>query len=181
MEHEKKIIGVFHTEQEAVDAIEGLKRQGYNTEDISVIAKDKEDVSYVEDATGTKAPQGLATGATAGGVLGGMTGLLASVGALAIPAIGPILAAGPIVATLTGVAVGAGAGGLVGGLIGVGIPEDEAKRYGDYVNEGRILVMVDPKLEGRALVYDTFRSNNSLNASSYGDDYSTVAGPERTK
>lgn len=69
--------------------------------------------------------------------------MLAGLGALAIPGIGPIIAAGPIAATLTGAAVGAGAGGLVGGLIGLGIPEEQAEEYGGYVNEGHILVMVD--------------------------------------
>jgi uncharacterized membrane protein len=89
------------------------------------------------------------------------------IGALAIPGVGPIIAAGPIVATLTGAAVGAGAGGIVGGLVGLGIPEDEANEYNDYVNEGDILVMVDSDAERDHYVHDTFRSNNSRNAQRY--------------
>lgn len=166
----RKIVGAFNTEQEATRAIEDLKQQGYSTDDISVIAKDRDDVNAVTDETETKAPEGLASGAATGGVLGGVTGLLAGLGALAIPGIGPIVAAGPIAATLTGAAVGAGAGGLVGGLIGLGIPEDEAREYDEYVEEGRILVMVEVEDERSGGVYDTFRRNNTLNAHHYAND-----------
>jgi len=169
MANERKIVGVFESEREAVNAIEELKRQGYTSDDISVVAKDRDDISYVSDATGTKAPEGLAAGATTGGVLGGLAGLLAGIGALAIPGIGPILAAGPIAATLTGAAVGAGAGGLVGGLIGMGIPEEEAERYNTYVKEGKILVLVDSNAERDMHTYEAFRSNRSLNADTYRD------------
>jgi uncharacterized membrane protein len=179
MNNNQKIVGVFRTEQEAINAVDALKRQGYRSEDISIVAQNKDDVAAVEKETGTKAPEGLATGAATGGVLGGVAGLLAGVGLLAIPGVGPILAAGPIAATLTGLAVGAGAGGLVGGLIGLGIPEEEANRYNDYVKEGNILVLVDSHADRNNLVYDTFRSNNSLNASTYDSEYSTQAGTGR--
>jgi uncharacterized membrane protein len=171
----KKIVGVFRTEQQAVEAIESLKRQGYRSDEISVVTKNKDDMASVERETGSKAPEGVATGAAAGGMLGGAAGLLAGLGLLAVPGIGPILAAGPIATTLTGLAVGAGAGGLVGGLIGLGIPEDEANRYNDYVNEGNILVLVDNYADRNKSVYDTFRSNNSLNANTYGDYGSDVS------
>ncbi|WP_373232957.1 general stress protein [Cohnella sp.] len=167
MEKQKKIVGVFYSDQEAVNAIEGLKAQGYHSDEISVIGKNKDDIKAVTDETGTKAPEGAAAGAATGGVLGGVTGLLAGIGMLAIPGIGPILAAGPIAATLTGAAVGAGAGGLVGGLIGLGIPEIEAKQYESYVNDGRILVLVDSQVDREGAVYDTFRNNNSLISDSY--------------
>jgi uncharacterized membrane protein len=143
--HKKKIVGIYDTEQEAILAVEDLKNQGYNTEDISVISRNREDVDYISEETGTKAGKGAATGAAAGGTLGGVTGLLAGVGALAIPGIGPIIAAGPIVAALTGAAAGAGVGGLSGALIGMGIPEDEAKHYDESVKDGKILVLVDKK------------------------------------
>jgi hypothetical protein len=177
MEQQKKIVGVFYSDQEAINAIEGLKDQGYNSDEISVIGKNKEDIEAVTDETGTKAPEGAATGAATGGVIGGVTGLLAGIGLLAIPGIGPILAAGPIVATLTGAAVGAGTGGLVGGLIGMGIPEIEAKQYDSYVNDGRILVLVNSHVERDGAVYDTFRSNNSINASTYDSMQSTGTFP----
>jgi uncharacterized membrane protein len=169
MKNEKKIVGVFQSEQEAVKAIESLKRQGYSSDDISIVARNKDDAAAVSDATGTKAPEGMATGAATGGLLGGAAGLLAGLGLLAIPGIGPILAAGPIAATLTGAAVGAGTGGLVGGLIGLGIPEEEANRYNNYVDEGNILVLVDSHADRDKYAYDTFRQNNSLNSNMYTD------------
>ncbi|MDH6368458.1 low temperature-induced protein [Paenibacillus sp. VTT E-133280] len=166
----KKIVGIFDTEQEATRAIEGLHNQGFSNDEISVITRDRDELRHISDDTGTKAPEGVATGAATGGVLGGVTGLLAGIGALAIPGIGPILAAGPIVATLTGAAVGAGAGGLVGGLIGLGIPEDEAKEYEGYVESGKILVLVEDNGRGYQ-AHDVFRDNRSLNAQRYEGVY----------
>jgi len=166
----KKIVGIFDTEQEATRAIEGLQNQGFSNDEISVITRDRDELRHISDDTGTMAPEGVATGAATGGVLGGVTGLLAGIGALAIPGIGPILAAGPIVATLTGVAVGAGAGGLVGGLIGLGIPEDEAKEYEGYVESGKILVLVEDNGRGYQ-AHDVFRGNRSLNAQRYDGIY----------
>ncbi|MBD2846939.1 general stress protein [Paenibacillus sp. IB182496] len=181
MDQSHKVVGVFHTGEEAVAAIESLKKQGYRSDEISVVAKDEEEVEQVAEATGTKAPEGLAAGATAGGVLGGLTGLLAGVGALAVPGVGPLLAAGPIAAALTGAAVGAGAGGLVGGLIGMGIPEEDAQMYSDYVKDGRILVMVEPREDHRGIVHDAFTSSNSVHARSYGHDYTAVAQEEQVR
>lgn len=174
----KKIVGVFHTEYEASQAIEDLKSHGFLTEDISVIARNKRDVEAINEETGTKAPEGMASGAATGGLLGGVTGLLAGIGALAIPGIGPIIAAGPIAATLTGAAIGAGTGGLVGGLIGLGIPEDEAESYENYVDEGRILVMVDADDTRVSDVYSVFRNHNSANAERYIED-TNVTGARR--
>ncbi|CAH1191285.1 hypothetical protein PAECIP111892_00578 [Paenibacillus auburnensis] len=165
-----KIVGIFETEQEATRAIEGLHRQGISNDEISVITRDRDELKNISDDTGTMAPEGVATGAATGGVVGGVAGLLAGIGALAIPGIGPILAAGPIVATLTGAAIGAGAGGLVGGLIGMGIPEDEAREYEGYVDNGKILVLVDDNGRGHD-IHDVFRGNRSLNTSRYDSLY----------
>ncbi|MDO3411693.1 general stress protein [Saccharibacillus sp. CPCC 101409] len=162
----KKIVGVFENEREASLAIQNLQSQGFTSDEISVVAKDRDDLRAIDEETGTKAPEGLAAGAATGGVLGGVTGLLAGVGALAIPGIGPILAAGPLAATLAGLAVGAGAGGLVGGLVGLGIPEDEAKEYEGYLDRGNILVLVDEDQRSGS-VYNSFRDNRSLNANRY--------------
>jgi hypothetical protein len=161
-EHEKHLVGVYATENEAIEAVEDLKRQGYAAKDISVIGKNKDEVNGINDATGTKTKEGFATGAATGGALGGLTGLLVGVGALAIPGIGPLVAAGPIAATLTGAAVGAGAGGLAGALIGVGIPEEEADRYENYVNEGKILVLVE---RNENLGVDTIDASGNQNRS----------------
>ena len=141
---DKRVIGVYDNGDDAVRAVEELKAQGYDRDDISIVAKDRDEVEAVNAETGTKTEEGLAAGAATGGLLGGATGLLAGVGALAIPGIGPILAAGPIAAMLTGAAVGAGTGGLAGALIGMGIPEDEADQYEHDVKEGKLLVLLDP-------------------------------------
>ncbi|WP_426449507.1 YsnF/AvaK domain-containing protein [Paenibacillus sp. S-38] len=167
----KQIVGVFNTEEEAIRVIDQLKDQGYSADDISVVGKNRGGLDLIEDETGSKAEEGVATGAAAGGMLGGVTGLLAGIGALAIPGVGPIIAAGPIAAALTGAAVGAGAGGIVGGLIGLGIPEDEARDYDAYVQEGKILVLVESDAVRDEHAFGTFRSNNSLNAERYGTDY----------
>jgi uncharacterized membrane protein len=168
MDHNHKVVGVFDTEHEAVSAIEDLKMEGLAAEEISVLAHNKNDFDYVAEETGTKAPEGLAVGATTGGMLGGVTGLLVGLGALAIPGIGPFLGAGPIAAALTGVVVGAGAGGLVGGLIGLGIPKDEAEQYESFLKEGYILLLVDSLPERNENVYEIFRQHRSLNVNTYG-------------
>jgi Heat induced stress protein YflT len=138
---EKNVVGVYDTEQEAIIAIEDLVKQGYDKQDICVIGKDLKNVNYIADETGTVAEESAATGALAGGTLGGLTGLLVGVGALAIPGVGPIIAAGPIASSLIGAVAGAGLGGLTGALIGIGIPDDQAELYGNSVKEGKILVL----------------------------------------
>jgi uncharacterized membrane protein len=174
MDTHNKVVGVFQTEEDAIDAIKELRDQGYNEDDISVIAKDKKEVNHIYEETGSKATEGAAAGMATGGILGGLGGLLLGAGALAIPGIGPIVAAGPIAAALGGAAVGAGAGGIVGALVGLGIPEDEAKEYQKSVEEGDILVLVDANETDRhRQVNDTFRTYRSTNAHRYEDTYST--------
>lgn len=134
-----RVVGSYETEEQAIRAIEELQQEGYNSEEISVLSKDKRETEAVAEETGTQAGEGAAAGAATGGVLGGLGGVLAGIGALAIPGIGPIVAAGPIAAGLTGAA----AGGLAGALIGMGIPDDEAERYETHFNEGKILVLVE--------------------------------------
>lgn len=175
----RKIVGVFETNREASSAIDDLKHHGFEADEISVITKDREELRRITDETDTKAPEGVAAGAATGGVLGGTAGLLAGLGALAIPGIGPILAAGPIAATIAGAAVGAGAGGLVGGLIGMGIPEEEAQQYEGYVEEGRILVLVDED-ERYDHAYGIFRNNRSLNQQTYRTRSAAQSGNSMT-
>ncbi|MDQ0219099.1 hypothetical protein ELQ35_12200 [Peribacillus cavernae] len=168
---DKRVIGVYENGDDAVRAVEELKAQGYDQDDISVVAKDRDEVDAVNEETGTKTEEGLAAGAATGGLFGGAAGLLAGVGALAIPGIGPILAAGPIAATLTGAAVGAGTGGLAGALIGMGIPDDEADRYERDVKEGKLLVLLDPDAR------KTDRGLNDLNRTD--DTYTTGTREQR--
>jgi hypothetical protein len=173
MDRHNKVVGVFRTEDDAIDAIKELRSKGYTEDDISVIAQDKKEVKHIHEETGTKAPEGAATGMATGGILGGLGGLLLGAGALAIPGIGPIVAAGPIAAALGGAAVGAGAGGIVGALVGLGIPEKEAKEYEEAVEGGDILVLVDAnEVDRHRYVNDTFRTYRSTNAHRYEDSYS---------
>jgi len=141
----KRVVGIYKSEQEAIAAVEDLKNQGYATRDISIIGQDRKEVDRVTEKTDTEVVDGIATGALTGGALGGLTGLLAGAGALAIPGIGPIVAAGPIAAVLTGAVTGAGVGGLTGALVEIGLSKDEAEYYGNSVKEGNILVLVDEK------------------------------------
>lgn len=119
-----------------------LQRAGFMPSDISVVCADQRSTSQFAHEKHTKAPEGAMTGASAGGLVGGTLGLLAGIGALAVPGLGPLIAAGPIVATLSGAAVGAAAGGITGALVGVGLPEYEAKRYEGLVQKGNVLISV---------------------------------------
>ena len=144
----KRAAGLYHSRDEAQNAVQALKDAGYDMDRVSVIARDADKIAGEEttEEIGNKADEGAATGALTGGALGGITGLLVGLGALAIPGIGPILLAGAeataIATTLAGAGIGAAAGGLVGALIGLGIPEEKAKIYSDRVAQGSFLVMV---------------------------------------
>lgn len=126
----------------ANDIVTRLKSGGFSDNDISVLFPDKAGTRDFAHEANTKAPEGAAAGAGAGGVVGGTLGLLAGIGMLAIPGVGPFIAAGPIMAALSGIAVGAAVGGITGALIGMGIPEIEAKRYEGKVKDGNILISV---------------------------------------
>jgi hypothetical protein len=119
-----------------------LVRNGFSAADISALLPENFGPQQITTEKSTKAPEGAATGAGSGAVLGGALGLLAGIGALAIPGVGPLIAAGPIMAALAGVGVGGAVGGFTGALIGLGIPEYEAKRYEGHVKKGGILLSV---------------------------------------
>ena len=126
----------------ALNAVARLKSAGFSNDDISVLLPDKAGTRDFAHEQHTKAPEGAAAGAGTGGILGGALGWLAGIGAIAIPGVGPFIAAGPIMAALGGAAVGAAAGGIAGALIGLGIPEFEAKRYEGKIRDGNILISV---------------------------------------
>lgn len=134
--------GIFKSRTAAESCIDELIASGFRNDDVSVLAQDIHATRELATEKHTKAPEGATTGATAGGVVGGTLGLLAGIGMLAIPGVGPLIAAGPIMGALAGLGVGAAAGGLVGALVGMGIPEYEAKRYEGRVKDGGILVSV---------------------------------------
>lgn len=136
------VFGIYATPGTAEAAVDHLLVRGFTNESISVLLPDDESTRAFAHEKHTKAPEGTATGVTAGGVIGGTLGLLAGIGALAIPGVGPLIAAGPIVATLAGLGVGGAVGGIVGALVGMGIPEFEAKRYEGAVKDGGTLLSV---------------------------------------
>jgi hypothetical protein len=138
----KSVFGIATTQGKAEQIVQRLQGQGFATSEISVLMPDTTGTHDVGHVKATKAPEGATTGGVAGGVTGGVLGLLAGVGALAIPGLGPFIAAGPIMAALSGAAVGATTGGVVGGLVGLGIPEIEAKRYDEKLKKGNYLVAV---------------------------------------
>ena len=138
----KAVICIASSETQAEAIVNRLKSTGFSNSDISVLFPDKRGTKDFAHEHNTKAPEGATTGAGAGGVVGGALGWLAGIGALAIPGVGPLVAAGPIMAALSGAAVGAAVGGLTGALVGMGIPEYEAKRYEGKIKGGNILISV---------------------------------------
>jgi len=142
MSKNTSVYGIFRTRAQAEDGVDRLIGAGFRTEDISVLLPENAGTKDFAAEKNTKAPEGTATGATAGGVVGGTLGLLAGIGALAIPGLGPFIAAGPIMGALAGLGAGGVVGGIVGALVGMGIPEYEAKRYEGRIKEGGILMSV---------------------------------------
>ncbi|WP_404330130.1 general stress protein [Mesobacillus maritimus] len=140
-----QIVGIYDSEAKAVQAVEELKKQGYAQEDISMITNNKEMLEKlgIEEPTRSKMNEGAKTGAATGSLIGGLAGLLAGFGAFTFPGIGPILAAGPIAAAFVGGSAGIGVGGITGALIGLGIPEEEANRYEQEMQQEKILVIVE--------------------------------------
>src|ERR1700678_3489267 len=136
------VFGIYHNVNQAERVVERLREEGFSNDDISVLLEDSQGSKDFAHHKDTKAPEGTAAGVTTGGVIGGALGGLAGIGALASPGVGPLTAAGPIVAGLAGLGVGGAVGGLVGALIGMGIPEYEAKRYEGRVKDGGTLLSV---------------------------------------
>ena len=139
----KKSVFCIATSRDQADCIvDQLKNANFSNSDVSALFADKNTNQDFAHEKNTKAPEGAVTGASTGGVIGGALGWIAGIGALAIPGVGPFIAAGPIIAALSGAAIGATVGGIAGGLIGLGIPELEAKRYEGKIKVGNILISV---------------------------------------
>jgi hypothetical protein len=142
MASKQAVIGLVGSVAQAEKVISELERVGFSRNDLSVLFPDKSGTRDFAHEHHTKAPEGAVAGVGAGGAIGGTLGLLAGIGALAIPGLGPFIAAGPIMAALSGAAAGAAVGGIAGALIGMGIPEIEAKVYEGKIKEGNILLSV---------------------------------------
>lgn len=142
MAKSKAVFGIYSSRVGVESAVNALKAAGFRSSDISVLMPESVATREFAHEKHTKAPEGAATGAGTGAVIGGALGWLAGIGALAIPGVGPLIAAGPIVAALAGAGAGGAVGGIAGALIGMGIPEYEAKRYEGSINKGGILLSV---------------------------------------
>jgi hypothetical protein len=138
----KSVFCITTSRPQADRIVDQLRSANFSNNDISVLFPDKDTTRDFAHEKNTKAPEGAVAGASTGGVVGGALGWIVGIGALAIPGVGPFIAAGPIMAALGGAAIGAAAGGIAGGLIGLGIPELEAKRYEGKVKAGNILISV---------------------------------------
>src|SRR6187401_2045838 len=149
----RTVIGIVETHSQAESLVASLQSAGFSGNDISALLPDKRGTKDFAHEHSTKAPEGAVVGVAGGGVLGGTLGLLAGIGALAIPGLGPFIAAGPLMAALSGAAAGAALGGVTGALVGLGIPEIEAKKYEGKVKGGNILIavhVIDKDQEKRA-------------------------------
>lgn len=136
------LFGIFKDRNQVESVIDELRLAGFRAADISVLLPENIGNKDLAHEKNTKAPEGAATGGVSGAVLGGTLGWLVGVGALAIPGLGPFIAAGPIMAALAGAGAGAAVGGVTGGMIGIGIPEYEAKRYEGRIKEGGLLLSI---------------------------------------
>jgi hypothetical protein len=167
---EKAVFGIASNAAQAERIALALQAAGFTGNDISVLFPDKDGTRDFAHEKNTKAPEGAATGASTGGLLGGGLGWLVGIGSLAIPGLGAFVAAGPIMAALSGAAVGATVGGLTGALVGMGIPEVEAKRYEGKVRDGNILISVHTDDgEQRRLAKEIFEREGAHDISSSGE------------
>ncbi len=168
------MFGIYSTRHQVENAVDELKAAGYRNTDISVLFPENVGTKEFAHEKDTKAPEGTATGAVTGGVIGGTLGWLAGIGSLAIPGVGPLIAAGPIIGALSGIGAGGVIGGITGALIGMGIPEYEAKRYEGRIKRGNILLSVhsdnsDWTKKAKTILEDTGAEDISSSSEAKGD------------
>lgn len=182
----KAIFCIATSEAQAETIVDQLKEAGFSYNDISVLFPDKAGTRHFAHEQHTKAPEGATAGVSTGGIVGGALGWLAGIGVLAIPGLGPFIAAGPLMAALSGAAVGAALGGITGALVGMGIPEYEAKRYEGRIKSGNILISVhtEDQQESRR-ARDIFERAGAEDIASAGEagvrDQSDSAAQEQTR
>src|ERR1700738_1228459 len=136
------VFGIYPDRNAVEEGVEHLRRAGFRSTDISVLFPENKGTKDFAHEKNTKAPEGATSGVVAGGLAGGVLGWLTGIGALAIPGLGPFIAAGPIVAALAGAGAVGTLGGIIGALVGMGIPEYEACRYEGRIREGGVLLSV---------------------------------------
>src|SRR5579864_9017246 len=166
----KAVFAIYSTRAGAEHGAEMLLSSGFSTSDISVLFPENLGSKEIGTEKSTKAPEGTAVGAGSGALIGGTLGLLAGIGVLAIPGIGPLIAAGPIVAALAGLGAGGAVGGIIGALVGMGIPEYEAKRYEGHIKAGGVLLSVHCETSEKiARAKDLLKHTGAQDISSTGE------------
>ncbi|HXW56183.1 MAG TPA: general stress protein [Candidatus Cybelea sp.] len=161
------VFGIYSNTAEVEGAIDTLQAAGFRSSDISVLFPENVGNKELTQEKRTKAPEGAAAGGVSGAVLGGTLGWLAGMGMIAIPGVGPLIAAGPILSALAGVGIGGTVAGITGALIGTGIPEYEARKYVGRVKSGGILMSVQTDdgewaRKARSILRDTGAEDISL-------------------
>src|SRR5580704_5168248 len=142
MSYNIAVFGLYSSETQAAEGVDQLRVAGFRNTDVSILYPENSGNKDLAHEKNTKAPEGAIAGAGSGALVGGTLGWLAGIGLLAVPGVGPFIAAGPIMALLAGVGVGGAVGTMVGALIGMGMPEYEAKRYEGRIRNGGILFSV---------------------------------------
>jgi hypothetical protein len=174
--------GIYQTRTQAEETVDTLIDSGFRAEDISVLMPENVGTKDFAHEKHTKAPEAATVGAVAGGVAGGTLGLLIGLGTLAIPGLGPFIAAGPIMGALAGIGAGGAVAGVIGALVGMGIPEYEAKRYEGMIKEGRILLSVHcDNSEWTRRAKDLLEKTGGQNISSTGEATADYAKGDRPK
>jgi hypothetical protein len=174
------VFGIYRTSAAVEQAVDALRVAGFRNTDISVLFPENVGTKDLGVDKATKAPEGATAGGGAGAIIGGTLGWLAGIGALAIPGIGPFIAAGPIVAAIAGVGAGGVVGALAGGLVGLGMPEYEAKRYEGLIKSGGILLSVhadDSEWTSRAK--DILEKSGATDISSTGETKGDISNTDR--
>jgi hypothetical protein len=168
----KAVLGTAIDRPQTETIVYHLYRAGFDHNHISVIFLNSETSRDFAVKNSTKLPEGVATGAGTGGIIGGALGLLAGIGTLVIPGLGPFVAAGPILGALSGAALGAAVGGIAGGLVGMGIPEYEAKLYEGKVKEGNVLIAVhtdtSTEIDRAKQIFEQYGASNISTATEEG-------------
>jgi len=178
------VFGIYPTRDSADTAVDTLRTEGFRSTDISVLFPQNNGSKEFGHEKGTKSAEGAVAGGGTGAVIGGALGWLAGIGMLAIPGVGPFIAAGPIVATLAGMGAGGTVGGMTGALIGLGIPEYHAKRYEGRMRKGGILLSVHADdqewaSKGKRILEQTGAQDISSSGETKGDFGNTDRPTER--
>lgn len=173
------VFGIYSTRTAVELATDALNAAGFSMSDVSVLMPSSLDGSRgMGTEASTKAPEGTVAGAATGGAVGSAIGVLAGLGLLAIPGLGPLLAAGPIVAGLAGLGAGGAVGGMTGALIGMGLPEYEAKRYEGRLQQGGILLSVHCDTAGEIMrAKEIVKSTGAEHISSSGESVAETREP----